>query len=165
MSNNAFAFDRNMTKEEVAILQGRTFVSDLVVGDKAYARIFFLCWGDSGLNIVADTTIEPLDEISWSDVGYTFLIERKAGGFFDLLTLEDRVKKPEPGSLAESLEALSSKKWASDIGGAIINRSDCADYLNRNPSAKFIPIGTINGFRDYKDWLLAIMRKDGEMKP
>jgi len=161
---SAFAFEKNMSKEEVALLQGKTFIRDLVVGDKAYVRTFNFCWDKTDLKINENVTIDPLKEVTWLDVSYTFLVERVAGGRINLLTLPDRVKDETEGSLAATMYAHNKNSWASEIGEALIERGECEDLLARNPSYIFTPVGTIDGYSDFKTWLFAIPKKDGEIK-
>ena len=158
------AFEMNMTKGEVAKLLGKTFVKDLVIGDRAYIMAYFVCWEKSGLSIDSEATVTQLSKVAWSNVGYTFLVESAPGGMLDLSTIEDRVKESEPDSISAMLEEVQKEGWASSLAEILISQNDCTDRLDRNASLTFSPIGTINGHEDYKAWFFETLKKNGELK-
>ena len=136
IAGGASAFDLNITLTEQREMTGKRMVGDLTVGVKALIRNYSWdsCNLDGKMHLISFTEIvtDPSNYQSYYE------IQLEADGEFTITF--------DP-----------AKKGNKDLPG--YSRRKCSDVLDEHPEATFYPINSINGFTDWRSFLIDLINQ------
>jgi len=135
IAGGASAFDLNITLTEQQEMTGTRMVGDLTVGVKALVGNYSLnCKLDGKMHLLSFTKIvtDPSNYQSYYE------IQLEADGEFTITF--------DP-----------AKKGNKDLPG--YSRRKCSDVLDEHPEVTFIPVKSINGFTDWRSFLIELMNQ------
>ena len=136
IAGGASAFDLNITLTEQREMTGKRMVGDLTVGVKALIRNYSWdsCDLDGKMHLISFTEIvtDPSNYQSYYE------IQLEADGEF-------------------TMTFGPAKDDDKDLPG--YSRGKCSNFLDEHPEVTFIPVKSINGFTDWRSFLIELINQ------
>ena len=135
IAGGASAFDLNITLTEERELTGTRTVGDLTVGVKALIGNYSLnCKLDGKMHLIsaAEIVTDPSNYQSYYE------IQLEADGEF-------------------TMTFGPAKDGGKELPG--YSRGKCSDFLDEHPEVTFIPVKSINGFTDWRSFLIDLINQ------
>ena len=142
IAGGASAFDLNITLTEQLEMTGKRMVGDLTVGVKALIRNYSWdsCDLDGKMHLIsaAEIVTDPRNFQSYYE------IQLETDGEFTM-------------TISPGKSSISGKGDHKDLPG--FPNSKCSDVLDTNPEVTFIPVKSINGFTDWRSFLIDLINQ------